>query len=225
MSCLLPFLAVVYICLAFSSRSDRNGPKIKTGSVLKLGRHNMREMNLIDDLPYQEELVIDGEAVNYSLGMMILQYFQETYEQKLFMNIIRAYKTELLTPDEVKRKCRVFLSSFTRAHCQNLAEMYYSPNKPCFLEEQKDRRGLKERGVAVVNKGEQASDLLHILNRIRAGRMGGLEEMNYYVRRYKLYLRIYKSRTGLKVLLQSANISISNEWRVLNTNDGLEQLY
>ena len=124
MSCLLPFFAVVYICLAFCSRSDRNGPKTKRGSVLKLGRHNMKEMNLIDDLPYQEELVIDGEAVNYSLGMMILQYFQEIYEQKLFMNIIRAYKTELLTPDEVKRKCRVFLSSFTRAHCQNLAEMY-----------------------------------------------------------------------------------------------------
>ena len=84
------FFLVAYICRALCSRTGCRGRNVKTSATLKLGKADIKQdTELFDDLHFQEELVIDGEPVNFYFGLMILEYFREKHEQKLIMNIIR----------------------------------------------------------------------------------------------------------------------------------------
>ena len=192
---------------------------METGIGVKPGRIGMKDTNLFEDLQFQEEMVIDGESVNFYFGLMILELFREKHEQQLIMSIIRAYKTEILTPDDVKRKCRGFVTSIMRQQCQSVAKLYFNPDEPCFLQEQRDRRSLKEKGVSIINEGNHATDLLHILNRIRGGRMNDIEHMLYYVRRIYLYLRIYTRPSLWRPMLMTGIRNIFYEWCDVGDND------
>ena len=192
---------------------------------LKLARFGMEDVRQADFLPFQEDLLIDGEPLNYYFGVMILKYFPEKHEQKIIVDILRAYKIHILTPDEVKRKCRGFLNPSKRKLCQEVAKKYHSKSKPCFINEQTYRKNLEEWDIVIVNKGSHATDLLHMLNKIRGGRMKDVQELDYYVKRFELYLRIYKRLPGWRVLLDTAIASIYKGWHLRYVRKMLNQHY
>ena len=164
---------------------------------------------------FREILAInDGPSTNYYFTLFLITIFPETYALEHIMHTINACRKSPFSSEDVKRKCRRFKSAVMRRNCQIALEAFYTPYRPCFFQEETDRKSLRQSGVIIINEGEHGTDLLHILNRIRGGRMKDENEIMYYIRRIYLYADI--SLNGWKLLLTAADIFILDEWRALN---------
>ena len=163
-----------------------------------------------EQIPFREELVMrKGLPVNYYFALFLLVNFKKSHELDLIIDIVEACRESPLSSYDVKRKCRRFIFTDMKTNCQIALEMFYTPNKPCFYQEEVDRRKLRERGVEIINEGSHGKDLLHILNHMRGGRMKDVDEAMYYVKRFQLYTEI--SRRGLKPFLETSEKCILDE--------------
>ena len=174
--------------------------------------------DVIEKLSFREEVLVIKEEppLNYHFALLLVSNFPEAYDLKLIMGIIRECRKSPLSAEDGKRKCRRFTNPFNRKLCEIALATFYTPYGSCFLQEETDRKSLRQRGVDIINTGVHGTDLLHILNRIRGGRMTDEEEVLYYVKRFQLYTDI--SRDEWRPLVDRADKLISDEWLALYAN-------
>ena len=171
----------------------------------------------LEEIPFHEELTLPGGMhFNYYYALLLTITFPKTYMLERVLDIIKACRNRVLSSEEVKRRCRRFKSSDMKKHCQKALETFYTPYKPCFLQEERDKRILRQKGAEIVNAGNHGTDLLLILNRIRGGRIKDEKEVSYYVKRFQLYAEVHWNEW--KSFLKAADSIILEEWHSMSVN-------
>lgn len=173
-----------------------------------------KEPNVVErrKAPFREELSRSGGPLtNFYFTRYLIINFPDAYALNILTDIVKECRKKPLSSEGIKWNCRRFKHTEMKEKCQIAMETFYTPNGYCFLQEERDRENLKQRGVDIINEKSRVVDVLHILNRIRGGRMSDIEEIMYYIHRCQIYAKI--SQKGWKPLLQKAEILILYEWR------------
>ena len=167
-----------------------------------------------DILPFKEELVLNGGSpINWYFAACLIVSFPRRHDLVLILDVVDTCRKWPLPLEEVKLKCRRFKSTSMRKNCHSALVIFSNPDEPSFVQEEADRKSLKQRGFDIINEGDHAADLLFILNGIRSGGMKN-EEVMYYIKRFQLYSKI--PWKDMRLLVKAADRFILKEWHALN---------
>jgi hypothetical protein len=95
---------------------------------------------------FKEELTIDSVQVNYYLGLVLLQYFEDR-EMRHVLNFIRAYQKRPISREAGEKECLKYRKLDLRNYCKRVVTLYVHPIKPwksCTL-------GVREKSL-MINK-------------------------------------------------------------------------
>ena len=213
-------LALIFVLLNLHACSCSNISQA-TASIVRYDANDHSKVveEREEIMQFHVELSINKKPpVNFYFAIVLINAFSETEDIELILDIIESCRKSPFSSQDAERECCVFKNTLLRKNCQIALDTFYNPYGPCFLQEETDRKSLRQRGVHVINEGNDGIDLLLILNRMRSGVINDAREIMYYAKRFQLYAKL--SHKGWKLLLQMAEKHILDECNVdLNDND------